>query len=194
MRDRRNRRPRLTVELVPATCWYSNLRSELPKERWGLLRRAVYRQASNRCEVCGGRGPRHPVECHEVWLYDDDRHVQKLERMIALCPACHECKHMGHANVTGNGARARRHLAQINGWTASQVDQYLERVFVVWQRRSQHPWRLDLSTLAAYGIDPPGAAHTNLTVEADPDDGGVTIRPLDEQQATRLLRDLGAID
>jgi hypothetical protein len=194
MFGRRNRQPRLTVELVPATCWYSNLRSELPKEQWDLLRRAVYRQARNRCEVCGGRGSAHPVECHEVWLYDDHRHVQKLQRMIALCPACHESKHMAHANVTGNGARARRHLAHINRSTASQVDEHLERAFAVWQQRSQHPWQLDLSTLAAYGIDPPGGAHTNPTIDADPDQGGVTIRALDAQQATRLLRDLGAID
>ena len=97
-----------------------------PSDDWDLVRRAVYRQAGNRCEVCGGRGPRHPVECHEVWVYDDQRHVQRLERMIALCPACHECKHMGHANVTGHGARARRHLAQVNGWSASQVERYVE--------------------------------------------------------------------
>ena len=101
--------------------------------------------------------------------------------------------------VQAHGARERhrqrpagRHLAQ--RWTASQVDDYLERVFAVWQQRSQHPWQLDFSTLAAYGIDPPAAARTNPTVELDPDQGGLTIRALDAQQATRLLRDLGAID
>jgi hypothetical protein len=56
------------------------------------------------------------------------------------------------------------------------------------------PWQLDLSTLAAYGIDPAGGAHTNPTIDADPDEGGLTVRPLDAQQATRLVRDLGAID
>ena len=185
-RRRSTQRPRLTVELVPQTCWYSNVRSELSSDDWDLVRRAVYRQAGNRCEVCGGRGPRHPVECHEVWVYDDQRHVQRLERMIALCPACHECKHMGHANVTGHGARARRHLAQVNGWSASQVERYVELAFAVWQRRSQHEWQLDISALDAYGVAP--AAPQSDPVE------GLTIRRLSEQEAIHLLRDAGAID
>jgi 5-methylcytosine-specific restriction endonuclease McrA len=176
----------LTVELVPQTCWYSNVRSELSKDDWDLVRRAVYRQAGRRCEVCGGRGPQHHVECHEVWVYDDQRHIQRLERMIALCPACHEVKHMGHANVTGHGARARRHLAEVNGWSASETERYVERAFAVWQERSQHEWQLDISALDAYGVAP--AAR-----ESDPA-GGLTIRPLSEQEAIHLLRDAGAID
>lgn len=39
-----------------------------------------------------------PVECHEVWDYDDDRKIQRLERRVALCPACHEVKHAGLAS------------------------------------------------------------------------------------------------
>ena len=51
-------RTRLTVELIPSTCWFSNLRSELSKEEWDRLRRATYERASQRCEVCGQRGRR----------------------------------------------------------------------------------------------------------------------------------------
>ena len=61
---------------------------------------------------------------------------------------------MGHANVTGHGAHARRHLAQVNGWSASQVERYVELAFAVWQRRSQHEWQLDISALDAYGVAP----------------------------------------
>src|SRR5688500_8134041 len=46
----------LTVELVPRTCWFSNLRSELSQDEWDRLRRSVYERAGNRCEVCGGKG------------------------------------------------------------------------------------------------------------------------------------------
>jgi hypothetical protein len=101
---------------------------------------------------------------------------------------------LGHAEVIGNGARARRHLARINRWTASQVDQYLEQAFAVWEQRSRHPWQLDLSTLAAHGIDPLRAVRTDPAVDANSSEGGLTIRALDTQQATRLVRDLGAID
>src|SRR5437588_2921912 len=91
----------LTVELVPSTCWFSNLRSELDKDDWDRLRHAVYERAGNYCEVCGQRGAQHPVECHEVWEYDDEHSVQRLSGLIALCPACHEAKHMGRASSMG---------------------------------------------------------------------------------------------
>src|SRR5207302_1396445 len=81
---------RLTVELVPSSCWYTNVRSHVPKTVWDRLRRQVAAEAGNRCEICGGRGRRWPVECHEVWEYDDDEKIQRLQRLVALCPACHE--------------------------------------------------------------------------------------------------------
>lgn len=59
--------PRLTIELVPKTCWFSNVRDRVSRQDWDRIRSQVYEQADRRCEVCGGRGSRHPVECHEVW-------------------------------------------------------------------------------------------------------------------------------
>jgi hypothetical protein len=101
---------RLTVELVPKTSWYNNVRALVDELGWDRIRRQVYRQADYRCEVCGGRGPEHPVECHEVWRYDDRTRVQALVRMIALCPSCHRVKHMGFARVRGTSVQAREHL------------------------------------------------------------------------------------
>jgi hypothetical protein len=106
-------RPRLSVELVPATCWLSNLRSELPRQAWDALRRRTYENAGYLCDVCSGRGPTHPVECHEQWSYDDAALVQRLVCMVALCPACHQVKHLGRAHAIGRGDQARAHLARI---------------------------------------------------------------------------------
>jgi hypothetical protein len=141
---------RLTIELVPKTSWYNNVRVLTDELGWDRIRRQVYRQADYRCEVCGGRGPEHPVECHEVWHYDDRTRVQMLVRMIALCPACHQVKHIGFANVKGNGAQARAHLARVNGWTLEQADAYITEAFRVWAQRSQGPWTLDLEGLRPY--------------------------------------------
>jgi hypothetical protein len=142
----------LTVELVPSTSWFSNLRSELSKEDWDRLRHLVYERAGDRCEVCGGKGTTHPVECHEVWEYDDKQHIQRLTGLVALCPACHEAKHMGHASSTGRGGSARAHLARINRWSMEDVELYLEAQFEQWARRSQHDWSLDLSWLHRFDI------------------------------------------
>ncbi len=139
--------PRLTIELVPSSCWYTNVRSRVSRAEWDCIRKAVYRRAGYTCEICGGTGPKHPVECHEVWRYDDDRKVQRLVRMIALCPACHRVKHIGKASVDGRYAEARRHLAQVNGWTQEQAERYVKASFRVWKRRSRHAWTLDVSIL-----------------------------------------------
>src|SRR3972149_12027864 len=102
-RPKESKPPRLTIELVPGTTWFSNLRSILPKEDWDALRRPAYRLAGYRCEICGGRGDRYPVAAHEVWKYDVRKHIQRLIRLIALCPACHEVKHIGLAGGRGRG-------------------------------------------------------------------------------------------
>jgi 5-methylcytosine-specific restriction endonuclease McrA len=135
----------LTVELVPSTVWYANLRSELPKEQWDILRKACYRKAGYVCEICGGKGPKWPVECHEVWKYDDAKRTQTLIGLIALCPACHMVKHMGLTAKRGKGKEARAHLAKVNGWAVEEVVQHVAEAFVTWMDRSTHAWELDTS-------------------------------------------------
>jgi len=92
------------------------------------------------------------VECHEIWHYDDTTHVQTLVRLIALCPACHAVKHIGLAKVNGSLAEARSHLAQVNSWTEAETEAYLAQVWMVWEERSRHDWRLNLSWLERWEI------------------------------------------
>jgi hypothetical protein len=146
--------PRLTIELVPKTCWFSNVHRQVSRQDWDRLRSQVYERAGRHCEVCGGRGSRHPVECHEIWEYDEASSVQRLLGMVALCPPCHEVKHIGLAGLKGRGNVAREHLAEVNGWTSGVAAQYVEEAFAVWRQRSSRTWSLDVSALAAYGVDP----------------------------------------
>ena len=139
------KKTRLTIELVPRTSWFSNLRSRVDRPTWERLKRETALRAGNRCEVCGGRGPRWPVECHEIWSYDDKNYIQKLEGLIALCPSCHEVKHIGLAGVRGRSLKAEKHLAKVNGWSEEDVRNYIEYSFELWSRRSKHEWNLDLS-------------------------------------------------
>lgn len=162
-----NAGPRLTIELVPQTCWFSNVRDQVSRQNWDRIRTQVYKRACHRCEVCGGRGSRHPVECHEVWAYDDTAHVQRLVRMIALCPACHEVKHIGLAGVKGRGEQASAHLAEVNGWTPHVAARYIDQAFAVWRKRSAQSWSLDVSALTTYGIDPAIVADANAASAKD---------------------------
>ncbi|HEX8137985.1 MAG TPA: HNH endonuclease [Pyrinomonadaceae bacterium] len=143
----------LTIELVPRSSWYRNVRSNVSAGEWERLKRVTFRRARYACEVCGGRGRKWPVECHEVFAYDDERRVQKLVRLLALCPACHEVKHIGLAHVRGNQARAVAHLARVNGWSLSDASFYVEGCFELWHRRSCHQWTLDLSYLEQFDIN-----------------------------------------
>lgn len=137
--------PKLAVELVPQAQWRFNLRSELRPRDWDRLRKATYAAAGHKCELCGGVGRKHPVECHEIWQYNDANHVQTLRGLIALCPPCHEVKHFGLAVEMGHEARARKHLGKVNGWTPAQVEDHLQSAFHTWRERSKSGWGLDIT-------------------------------------------------
>jgi hypothetical protein len=70
--------PRLEIELIPKTCWFSNIRNHVSPEGWKFISRQVFAGAGNRCQICGGRGDKWPVECHEVWEFNWQANVQAL--------------------------------------------------------------------------------------------------------------------
>ena len=133
----------LEIELVPSSSFFKNLRSELSKKEWDILRKDSYQQANYVCEVCGGKGPKHPVECHEIWEYKDS--IQKLLGLISLCPSCHEVKHIGLAEVKGRRNQAKAHLIKVNSWCDYEAENHIEDAFREWYKRSQVQWELDLS-------------------------------------------------
>ena len=144
----------LKVELVPATSWGNNLRSgaNLSKAQWDKLRKQCYRDANYKCEVCNGKGDKWPVECHEIWHYDDVNKVQTLKGLIALCPTCHKAKHLGRTlSVESQEVQDKvlRQLMEINDLDVDELEDYIVEVFQKHAERSQHKWSLDLSWLKA---------------------------------------------
>ena len=136
---------RLIPELIPSTAWGNNLRSHLTKAQWDQLRRWCYKQASHKCEICGGVGPSHPVECHESWEYDDDNHVLSLVGVMALCPQCHAVKHLGRSYSVGKGNKSVKWMAFINGWSMDRAMDEVDRVFQEWLDRDDYSWDVDMS-------------------------------------------------
>lgn len=141
---------KLTIELVPSTCWYSNVRTRVTKAEWDLIRGAVYQAANNTCEICGGKGTKWPVEAHEIWVFEDATKTQKLERIIALCPDCHLVKHIGRAQATGQYQKALSHLCVVNSWIKEDAEAYIQVCYEVWSRRSSSQWQLDISLVDSY--------------------------------------------
>lgn len=142
---------KLEIELVPSSSFFNNLRSVLKKNEWDKIRKEVYKDAGYKCEICCGKGKNHPVECHEIWEYDNG--VQKLVRLIALCPSCHTVKHIGLAKINGYFEVAIKHLCKINKISKSEAYNYVNNSFDVWHERSNSKWKLDLSYIEEkYGI------------------------------------------
>lgn len=147
---------KLSVELVPSTAWWSNVRSNVSRADWEKCKRYVRNRSKDRCEICGGRGRKWPVECHEIWDYDDERQIQTLIDLIALCPKCHQVKHFGRTSTVGGEKTQREafeHLRKVNTWSIDRTAKYLDLAFQIWEIRSEMNWRLDISFLGLLGIE-----------------------------------------
>lgn len=144
---------KLQIELVPDKCWFSNVRSNVTPRDWDNIRKRVYQEAGYKCEICGGVGAKHPVECHEIWSYDDIRHLQKLEKFQALCPPCHEVKHFGFASIRGFRDRALKRFMRINDISLDTAEALIGAAYFQWQNRSDITWGLDIDLLKDYGIN-----------------------------------------
>jgi hypothetical protein len=153
----------LFVDLVPRSCWFTNVRSCVAPKDWERLRRMITGRAGMRCEACGAsedRELRRWLEAHERWTYDDRSLTQKLRRLICLCTDCHTVTHFGFAQVRGIADQALAHLMAVTGMTKVQAEEHIEDAFEVWSERSAREYALDLSILTAAGITlaPPPAA------------------------------------
>lgn len=145
----------LFVDLVPTTCWFTNVRSCVAARDWERLRRTILDRASNRCEACGATADREAkqwLEVHERWTYDEVLRVQKLGRLICLCTNCHTVTHFGLAQINGLETHALRHLMTVTSMTGSQARAHIEAAFDLWRRRSLTNWTLDLSILTDAGV------------------------------------------
>lgn len=142
---------KLTIELVPEPCWYSNMRKVMSQEAWDTLRRQVYREYGYRCAICGA----HHVQlhCHERWSYDDVAHVQRLDGYICLCVMCHHCKHIGLAGILADEGKLDYqavvdHFCSVNGCTEADFERHREEAFAQWRERNRYAWRTDLGQYA----------------------------------------------
>jgi hypothetical protein len=137
---------RLTIELVPSTSWYDNLRKVIPQSKWDKLRKRVYEKYGHKCAVCGAEGR---LNCHEVWEYDDHNHIQRLKGFIALCDLCHHVKHIGLASILAAEGRLDYekvvgHFTKVNGCDRETFERHRDEAFTQWRERSKYDWRVDL--------------------------------------------------
>ncbi|MFI8528556.1 DUF5710 domain-containing protein [Promicromonospora sukumoe] len=197
----------LFVDLVPSTCWFTNVRSCVTPKDWERLRRMITRRAGMRCEICGAtqdRATRRWLEAHERWVFDPVQGVQRLARLICLCTDCHTVTHFGFAQVRGLEAPAYVHLMAVTGMDYNQAQEHVQDAFELWAVRSERTWELDLSMLTDVGVTvqrPPSARERPAAVQeafVAQDDGirhraterakadGIRLRAVAQSDATIL--------
>jgi len=139
---------KLSIELVPKTSWYNNLRDILTSSEWEQCKKYSKQQSNGVCIICGGKGEQWATECHEEWKYDDKTNIQSLSNILALCPKCHLVKHIGYAQISGKYKIAFEQFKKINEIKNNSIaNDYIEGVFELWSRRSSKKWKVNISYL-----------------------------------------------
>ena len=132
---------KLKIDLVPSTAWYSNLRTKIPKEEWDKIRKQSYADANHKCAICGTKAE---LNCHEIWDYDDKKHIQKLKGFIALCDNCHFIKHLGLSGILNIDRNMLiEHFMRVNRVNRKTFDKHYEEAFRIHRERSEHEWKTD---------------------------------------------------
>lgn len=140
---------KLTIDLVPSTSWYNNVRSAVSPTEWDRIRKRVYAEHHHRCGICGAQGR---LEAHEIWRYDDASSTQILDGLIALCNPCHRIKHIGHSQLLASQGkldmnRLITHFCDVNACDAATFQTHKTHAFQEWRERSRKPWNLNLEFL-----------------------------------------------
>ncbi len=140
---------KLNFELVPDSCWYSNLRSILSKKDWDIVRKEAISRTGGKCAICGRQVKR--LEGHERWSYDEENAIQKLEDVIAVCHDCHAVIHIGRTQLVGDIERAEKHYMKVNKCSYSEYVSELGKANAEHRRRNLIPeWKLDLTYLKKF--------------------------------------------
>lgn len=140
---------KLDFELVPDSCWYSNLRSILKPSMWDVVRRDAYARAEGKCMICSR--PANRLEAHEKWEYDEKTCTQKLVDVVAICHSCHSVIHIGRTQLLGDEKKASEHFMKVNKCSYADYRKALGAANKKHRRLNSVPeWKLDLSWLKRF--------------------------------------------
>lgn len=142
---------RLKIELVPATVWYSSLYRLLQSDVWNSIRSDIIVKNGRKCQICGE--VEGIMNLHEIWEYDDQKHIQKLGGFILLCKMCHHVKHIGLAGILAEEGKLdydelTEHFCRVNGCTRQDFEECRDKAFEIWENRSKHKWKQDFGKYA----------------------------------------------
>lgn len=150
----------LYPDLIPSSCWFTNVRYCITSCDWERVRTYIYERVNYICECCDRDTSKFDnlrMEAHERWSYDDDKKIQKLERLIALCNECHQATHYGLAQLRNRGEEAKEHLRWARKIRHGKDDEDILSLCLnaldLYIKRNKIQWELDLSLMTDNGIE-----------------------------------------
>ena len=179
------------MELIPSTCWLTNLRSALRMEDFQRVRMGVRQRAGKSCEICSGaERPEEEIylEVHPRFEYVEVKQV--LRRLMCVCTSCLRVLDFGTSQWESYRDEALAHLRKVNSWTSKQAIEHIHTSFEQWAIRSRLEWEVDVSILSEAGvevIEPSPEKRAKITLNLD------EIRPKDMDIST-FLAQLPTID
>jgi len=137
---------KLSIELVPSTVWNSSLYQLLPRNIWNKIRNEHIARHGRKCQVCGET--KGVMNLHEIWNYDDENHIQKLDGFILLCKMCHHVKHIGLAGILASQGKLNydkviEHFCKVNECSKQEFEEHKAEAFEIWSLRSCYDWQQD---------------------------------------------------
>ena len=145
----------LFIDLIPKSCWFTNVRTSIKGSSWDKLRKFIYERVNYKCECCNldTKNSSIKLEAHERWSYDTERKTQKLMRIIALCEKCHLVTHFGRAKIIGYENEAREHLINVRKFNTEEVKEHIQNAYKIWRERNKFNWTLDLELIEKNNIE-----------------------------------------
>lgn len=137
----------LNIEIVPRTTWHENVRSKIPKTQWDKIKKKTYADSDYKCGICGTSGQ---LDCHEIWEYDDIKHIQILKGFMILCSKCHRVKHIGLASIKAKEGAIDyddivSHFCKVNKCSKTDFYDHKKKAFEKWEKRNLYRWEIDMS-------------------------------------------------
>lgn len=128
---------KLEIAPIPISTWGVSLSNRLPKKEWDELRQKVYRGANYTCEICGATN--RTLHCHEKWVFDDKKRIQRLKRFECCCDLCHDVHHFGRSKETRSASYVRKlvkHWCKINSKTEKDFMRYESEIYALNKKRA----------------------------------------------------------
>ena len=132
---------KLDFEMIPDTLNGKNARSLLTKKEWDTISKNVRRIGV--CACCMKQTPSQNLDAHEVWTYDDNKHVQSLLDIIPVCSMCHDTNHIGNSVKSGRRTELEllEHYCDVNDVSLKQAKNCLDAACNMLTHRNDFIWK-----------------------------------------------------